>query len=59
MVRNVEPTKRIKIGDVKPTKRNAIDNVEPPGKNLWLAALIFLCPKSHLPICLSLSYLFT
>ena len=36
MVRNVEPTKRIKIGDVKPTKHNAIDNVEPQGRDSCL-----------------------
>ena len=36
MVGNVEPNKRIRIGDVKPTKHNAIDNVEPQGRDSCL-----------------------
>ena len=33
MVGNVEPKKRIKIGDIKPTKLYAIHNVESPGRD--------------------------
>ena len=60
MVGNVEPKKRIRIGDIKPTKRNAIHNVESPGRDdSWNEAPIFVCPKSDLLIRLSVNYSLT